>query len=1277
MVTRKKEKCIYCGKTPGIKQKVGYEECFFCLNCYESNGIGKLENVNPLPLIPLVIAGAPAVATAVTPHIEALSKKFAKGKKGKGKKYAQNIAIKGKAKFPYATGIIPREVEKVYPYSDIYKSMVKQYGEERGRGIFYSWLRGISPEAGIRLPPVTPAGMIKNPIKPLSHYRRFWDDMDYGERLDLLDAASYKTVSFGRLVPYKWDKQRNAAKVKIGRTIDRMLMYGRNPKEWKPLYPSIRAYHLAQLGLSDKHIIGVLVKKFKLSKSKAEKIVRAIRPFENSQTPTQVWKQSSPAERLSLLRHAKVPEIRHPAYMEKSFEQIPERSQEKVKRYIEKYRIATYGKNVTYFKRPERPGYPINGRRKKTKKNPFVRGFHQKYGRDEFIKQIRAKGAKILSQFEGDDPKYGYLYYIEWEETKPKRREQMQKQLEQWEIVNPYQIGDKVKYYNIITNRWSTRYITEIKGKKIGLSKVKGGGTDVYAYPSDIKYQSSAQTSNPQSEKEIVERVEDMLNIVEKEILWGDIRKARADFEYADGLDSALTPKERKKYPNLFRKFLDLENKLLEAEAHQSSAQNSYNPKRKEEIYRMIKSRLDTAINVWKGGLVGEAEKIRKEAIGLYDSLTPTEEIEWNKLYESYDIILLKPVEHWTDELIKRAKELERSKQNMEQNGNPKKEIVIKYRVIPFPERDPRGLIFDTKEDAREWMRLAGADLPIKEEKGIITTGYQRAGFATSRRVKVWKPLEESKQDLHERTTIQEAWDMLNEENRSKLLAEAGYNTAYTDLYKGMDWFVLPVEVQDKLKGIVLNSIVPGDVYRKEGEEYTVFGRLPSGAWLVWGIPKEGSRYATIMPQEELETMEKIAPSGKSNSKFQLPVPFHKSSRKSYCTEASLQSLLDYYTIDRTQDEINKEVPYFEHENLIPYLEKTTGKKFEKIKSLDTLEMIGFLVTGIPLIVRVEGKHTVLVVGYDNDGYTVYDPDVGVQYYTFDKMLNKMTGVVYQVEDDSQDGIAELIKGFMQKKGRETAVDYKTNVADWIKRCVGDDGIPIIKTEYKEEPYGKGLILGTCWAGSGAVEGSWFENVPKEDIGNMEAATGDWKWIWDKYGTPGETLELTPTAQHEWALERIPKLAKQNGVNEPIRIPVPYYPSERSQTEAVLQSLFEYYGKNMTQNKIHEKKGQIDILDFMDNEIGKNFVEVEKVDAKKLEKLIESNIPVMLRLDNKDTIAVIGQTINNFIYHHPSIGSNIEKNKTELTENITSAIYEIRINELTENSARNLLEVAQ
>lgn len=46
---------------------------------------------------------------------------------------------------PYARGVIPRKVERTYPFSKVLRSMREQYGEERGRSIFYAWLRGVKP----------------------------------------------------------------------------------------------------------------------------------------------------------------------------------------------------------------------------------------------------------------------------------------------------------------------------------------------------------------------------------------------------------------------------------------------------------------------------------------------------------------------------------------------------------------------------------------------------------------------------------------------------------------------------------------------------------------------------------------------------------------------------------------------------------------------------------------------------------------------------------------------------------------------------------------------------------------------------------------------------------------------------------------------------------------------------------------------------------------------------------------------------------------------------
>jgi len=81
------------------------------------------------------------------------------------------------------------------------------------------------------------------------------------------------------------------------------------------------------------------------------------------------------------------------------------------------------------------------------------------------------------------------------------------------------------------------------------------------------------------------------------------------------------------------------------------------------------------------------------------------------------------------------------------------KEIVIRYRVfVPsIHKTKEHGLIFETREEAKKWLRLTGLESKIKPKpvKGRIVSDFQPTSFSGigiyGRHIKVWKPLDELK----------------------------------------------------------------------------------------------------------------------------------------------------------------------------------------------------------------------------------------------------------------------------------------------------------------------------------------------------------------------------------------------------------------------------------------------------------------------------------------------------------------------------------------------------
>ena len=93
----------------------------------------------------------------------------------------------------------------------------------------------------------------------------------------------------------------------------------------------------------------------------------------------------------------------------------------------------------------------------------------------------------------------------------------------------------------------------------------------------------------------------------------------------------------------------------------------------------------------------------------------------------------------------------------------------------------------------------------------------------------------------------------------------------------------------------------------------------------------------------------------------------------------------------------------------------------------------------------------------------------------------------------------DLLFEYLQGIAHKRAVDYRTNVVPWIKEVLEAGGIPQFRTRYGSHEF-DGMVLGVAWGTYGMVGSKWFKNVPEEDLVRMAAATGDYKWILQKYG---------------------------------------------------------------------------------------------------------------------------------------------------------------------------------
>ncbi|MBW2673602.1 MAG: hypothetical protein JRD89_09350 [Deltaproteobacteria bacterium] len=79
-----------------------------------------------------------------------------------------------------------------------------------------------------------------------------------------------------------------------------------------------------------------------------------------------------------------------------------------------------------------------------------------------------------------------------------------------------------------------------------------------------------------------------------------------------------------------------------------------------------------------------------------------------------------------------------------------KKEKIVEKVVVRFKadwdEKDPiHELVFNTEEEALDWVQKAGVDAEIKRVPGVYRKQLYRNGFLTGTYGKVWVPLEEGK----------------------------------------------------------------------------------------------------------------------------------------------------------------------------------------------------------------------------------------------------------------------------------------------------------------------------------------------------------------------------------------------------------------------------------------------------------------------------------------------------------------------------------------------------
>ncbi len=627
---------------------------------------------------------------------------------------------------------------------------------------------------------------------------------------------------------------------------------------------------------------------------------------------------------------------------------------------------------------------------------------------------------------------------------------------------------------------------------------------------------------------------------------------------------------------------------------------------------------------------------------------------------------------------------------------------------------------------------------------------------------------------------------------------------------------------------------------------------------------------------EEREQVENVC--SDLGNDVHIPVPVFLSLEKNFCTESAIQMLLAYLNISKSQDEINKEVPYFEDKNLIPYLEKTTGRKFIQKSKLTEQEIKDLLLDGKPILLRLDGKHTVVIVGFDG-GAHVLDPDKGNTLMGFNDVIDKMSGVAYMGEGTSPDSVTDGIDyvtkwiefegmklkfyikrmdpivggGFMagiriKKEGREmgdlsahletpkeAVEDLKEDLPDFFDETLTKKEISIMQKfidiefdKYKKEQlrilekYPPSILERTFRIGGPRVgKREWFENgkqdgtpdsgnpkermisvskielkrlpwylaerfkttpflkegyiahvspeVEKEIRGiigrksNQSSAPSDsdnptwhcWEcstkftaddgeycdkcntYLCPKghclcslddgkrkvaenamlsyYGSTNKVRKKKPQKdssnykdEYNTALESLlsngkcdtkdddiaAKLHKQieelggeasvsnENINSKniyhisiIKEPpseesteiesITYYSSKEHPSAAILRSLFNFYGKDLTIDQVAKDTSKTDnIVKYIDNTTDKVFISPKSITEQKIEELIDSNIPIMIRIVDKYTILVKGYTPKSYIYNHPELGEDQVSSKGEIINTATQIIYEFRLSSL-------------
>jgi len=136
-----------------------------------------------------------------------------------------------------------------------------------------------------------------------------------------------------------------------------------------------------------------------------------------------------------------------------------------------------------------------------------------------------------------------------------------------------------------------------------------------------------------------------------------------------------------------------------------------------------------------------------------------------------------------------------------------------------------------------------------------------------------------------------------------------------------------------------------------------------------------------------------------------LTVPFHISENTNFCSEASVQMLLQYYYIYIDQQDIHNQ-GYWTYEQMKPLLEQHlkiteyTRENYEPEEQFFQHKfMLQHLNRGSPILLRYEtpiGKHTIVITGYLKSGFIILanDPDTGPLEVEWDTTEDNIFGMM-------------------------------------------------------------------------------------------------------------------------------------------------------------------------------------------------------------------------------------------------------------------------------------------